>query len=345
MSRKTALVVAPGRGTYNKTELGYLRRLHAGASDLIARFDARRTALGQDTLTALDGADRYRVSRFSRGDNASALIYGCAYADFQSIDRDAFDIVAVTGNSMGWYIALACAEALDAEGGFDVVNTMGTLMHAANIGGQMLYPFVDANWQPIPGRFSELIALTETIPDLYASIYLGGMLVFAGSDKALAELDTRLEPVQARFPMRLAYHGGFHSPLQRPVSDQGLAQLPLDLFSNPKIPLIDGRGHIWHPYGTVVDQLRDYTLRDQVLTPYDFTRAVQNGVKEFAPDVIIILGPGNTLGGGVAQSLIQTQWQGLRSKQDFKDRQQADPFVLPIVLSMSLDDQRRLITA
>ena len=49
------------------------------------------------------------------------MIYACAYADFLAIDRDRFDILGVTGNSMGWYIALACAGALDVMNGFEVV--------------------------------------------------------------------------------------------------------------------------------------------------------------------------------------------------------------------------------
>ncbi len=128
---------------------------------MIAGFDEMRRALSQPTLSALDGAARYAMSTFNRGDNASALIYACAYADFLSIDRDAFDIVAVTGNSMGWYIALACAGALDAGGGFEVVNTMGTLMHEFLIGGQTIYPFVDENWHEIPGRKAELLSLID----------------------------------------------------------------------------------------------------------------------------------------------------------------------------------------
>jgi [acyl-carrier-protein] S-malonyltransferase len=129
------------------TELGYLAR-HFPDAALLARFDAIRRAEGQDSLTALDGADRYSLSRHSRGDNASALIYACTYGDFLSPRPRPVDIVAVTGNSMGWYSALACAGAADARGGVcQVVNTMGTLMQEALIGGQMVYPWVDEDWQ------------------------------------------------------------------------------------------------------------------------------------------------------------------------------------------------------
>ncbi len=37
-----ALVVCPGRGSYGKAELGYLKRLHADKSELIAAFDRLR---------------------------------------------------------------------------------------------------------------------------------------------------------------------------------------------------------------------------------------------------------------------------------------------------------------
>ena len=149
--KKTAVVVAPGRGTYNRDELGYFARHHGDQRALMARFDAFRQGMGQEALSALDGAERFSGATHTRGDNASGLIHACAYADFLAIDRERIDILAVTGNSMGWYIALACAGALDAMGGFEVVNTMGTLMQEHMIGGQLIYPFVDEDWREIPG--------------------------------------------------------------------------------------------------------------------------------------------------------------------------------------------------
>ena len=131
---KTAVVICPGRGTYTKTELGYLKR-HFADKTLLARFDAMRNDLGQDTLAALDGAARYTTARYTRGDVASPLIYAASLGDFQALDREKVQIVAVTGNSMGWYSALACAGALSPEGGFEVVNTMGNLMQQSLIGG------------------------------------------------------------------------------------------------------------------------------------------------------------------------------------------------------------------
>ena len=187
---KTAVVICPGRGTYGKAELGYLKR-HFSDRAQLAGFDAARAALGQETLSELDSAPSYASGRHTRGDNASGLIYAATLGDFRAIDDNSVEIVAVTGNSMGWYSALAVAGALTGEAGFELVNTMGTLMHEASIGGQIIYPFMDEDWRPNPARKAELLALADEISGradhvLTLSIDLGGMLVLAGEDAALA---------------------------------------------------------------------------------------------------------------------------------------------------------------
>lgn len=338
MARKTALVVAPGRGTYNKTEIGYLKRLHNTRSALIEKFDAERVELGQESISAMDGAERYSAAKLTRGDNASGLIYACGYADFLAINRDRFDIVAVTGNSMGWYTALACAGALTSRGGFSVVNTMGTLMQEALIGGQTLYPFVDEDWQEIPGKRADLLNLIDSIPGLHLSINLGGMIVFGGESESLKEAEQRMPPIAGRFPMRLANHAAFHTCLQEPVSARAKSILPVSLFAQPETPLIDGRGEIWFPKSSDLAALWEYTFGYQVVEHYDFTAALTASVREFAPEVIIILGPGATLGGAVAQALIACNWRGLASKSEFTKRQETDP----LVLSLGLEDQRAM---
>ena len=339
---RTAVVICPGRGTYGKAELGTLVR-HFKNPGLMAQFDARRAALGQETLTALDGAATYSVAKHTRGDNASALIYAATIADFAAL-RDV-DILAVTGNSMGWYSALACAGALTPASGFDVVNTMGTLMQEHLIGGQLIHPFMDEAWLANPARKAELLVLVEQINmqagySLALSINLGGMLVLAGNDAGLAAFEAAVPVAQGRFPMRLANHAAFHTGLQAPVAAQGRGKLSASLFSQPKYPLIDGRGAIWWPHATDTDALWDYTLGQQVTEPYDFTHAITVAAREFAPDLFIITGPGTTLGGAVVQSLILANWPGLASKSDFQTAQQSAPFMI----SMGMEDQRGLVT-
>jgi acyl transferase domain-containing protein len=337
---KTAVVICPGRGTYNKTELGYLVRHHSDKLELLSQFEAVRESRGRELLRRLDEASAYSMSRHSRGDNASALIYAAAYGDFLSIDREKIDIVAVTGNSMGWYTALACAGALSPVDGFDLVDTMGALMQEALIGGQTIYPFVGEDWRDNPARKAELMALVIEIdcrPDhtLALSIDLGGMLVLAGDEAGLSAFEKAVPPLQGRFPMRLANHAAFHNRLQAQVAEAGRTRLAPNVLSQP-LPLIDGRGAIWWPHATDAAALWDYTLGHQVVEPYDFTRAVQTAAREFAPELFIITGPGATLGGAVAQSLILANWRGMASKADFAAIQET----APLLVSMGMAEQR-----
>jgi len=290
----------------------------------------------------LDTAPAYSVARHTRGDNASALIYACTLGD--SLSLDGVQVVAVTGNSMGWYSALACAGALGPMEGFTVVNTMGTLMQEALIGGQTVYPFMGEDWQDAPLRHAELMALVAKIDarpghELALSIDLGGMLVIAGNDAGLQAFESAVPLVQGRFPLRLGNHAAFHTALQAPVAAKGRAALPESLFQQPQKPLIDGRGHVWWPGAATTAALRDYTLGHQVVEPYDFTAAIRTAAREFAPDYFIIPGPGTTLGGAIAQSLIRANWRGMSNKAEFESLQDREPFLI----AMARDDQRAII--
>ncbi|MEP2716360.1 ACP S-malonyltransferase [Pseudophaeobacter sp.] len=331
---RTAVLICPGRGTYNKPELGYLHRHHADKAALLAGFDAARAAQGQEEVTALDGATRFSVAKYSRGDVASPLIYASALADAQSLAED-IEVVAVTGNSMGWYIALAAAGAVSAQNGFELVNTMGSLMQEHLIGGQLVYRFTGEDWRADPMRKAELLLLVAQINAradhvLSLSIDLGGMLVLAGDEAGLSGFEASVPQIDGRFPMRLANHAGFHTALQAPVAAEGRNRLDGAMLRQPEVPLVDGRGAIWQRGSSDLAALWDYTLGHQVVEPYDFTRAVQVAAQEFAPDLFIVTGPGTTLGGAVAQSLVHQDWRGMGDKAAFKALQAQDPLLIPM---------------
>ena len=341
--KTTAVVICPGRGTYNAAELGYLAR-HFPDAALLARFDDQRAAKCQTLLGELDGARHFTLSTHSRGDNASALIFASSYGDFTAIDRDRIDIVGVTGNSMGWYTALACAGALTPEAGFHVANTMGTLMQQALIGGQTIYPWIDEDWVPRPERKAGLLRLLARIAaepghELHLSIDLGGMLVLAGNEAGLKAFEGAVEPAQGRFPLRLGNHAAFHTPMQAQVAAEGQGLLPAELFGQPHVPMIDGRGAIWWPGACDPQALHAYTFGTQVTETYNFTRAIAVAAREFAPDLFIILGPGTTLGGAVAQSLIVAGWRGMADKAGFHAEQKRTA----LLAAMGTPDQRALV--
>lgn len=344
MMKQTALVVCPGRGTYNAAELGYLKTHHADKTGMVAKLDALRRAEGQTPISELDAAEKYAPSVHMTGDNASLLIYACALGDFAAIDRERYDIVAVTGNSMGWYLALACAGVLDLEAGGRLVNNMGGIMHRDGTGGQIVWPIVDADWRTDPAKealASDLLAEARQHSDLNisVSIRLGGMIVFAADEAGLRWLGERL-PKDDRFPMRLMHHAAFHSALLDHIVPIARTANPDLDFRSGGIPLIDGQGRVWSPKAFEPEAIYDYTLGAQLNRTYDFTRAVQVAAAEFAPDKIIVLGPGTTMGAPTAQSLIASGWRGLSGKADFQERQASDP----LILSMGIAEQRAYIS-
>lgn len=339
--RKTAAVICPGRGTYTKAELGYLKKHGTHAKALVERIDQRLNALGKPSVSELDGAEKFSLKTHTPGEYASTLIYTCSAADFAVIDPKKFDIVAVTGNSMGWYSALALAGALSDGADFDLIDTMGSMMQGGVIGGQLIYPVVDENWHFSAENYEILqnalreVSLTAGC-EAYPSIHFGGYAIIGGNEKALQMLMKSL-PVkdEGRYPFILVNHAAFHTPMLAEVSKKAFTVLGQDLFQDPVLPLIDGRGAIWMPKMSNLAALRDYTLGHQVTETYDFSRAVSVTMKEFAPDVLIILGPGASSGGAVAQVLIDGGWFGLKDKNSFTERQKTDP----VIYSMGRPEQ------
>ena len=149
MGRESVLVVCPGRGTYGANELGTLARYHAG-DPLLANFDRLREDHGAETITALDSAPSFSTKRHGSGENASPLIYAASLLDFLALDPAKFEIVAVCGNSMGWYTALACAGAVSPEHGFAIADAMGINSGTGEPGGQVLLTLVGEDWRPEP---------------------------------------------------------------------------------------------------------------------------------------------------------------------------------------------------
>ncbi len=338
MAKETVVVVCPGRGTYNAPELGYLARHHAG-SPWLAAFDAAREAAGKPALSALDGATKFDSKLHSRGDVAAPLIHACAYLDFLALDRERFEVVAVTGNSMGWYTALACAGAVSGEHGFAIADAMGVNSQSHAPGGQAVIVMAGEDWRVDPETARAVEAACARVGVL-PSIRLGGMLVVAGPEAALDALNAQLPPLP-RPPLRLPGHGPFHTPSMQASADAARSTLPASWFGAPHVPMIDGRGQVWRRFETDPAALWDYTFGHQILAPYDFSAAITVALREFAPDRVVLLGPGETLGGAIGQAMVDLDWLDIDSKSVFATRQEGDPFLV----AMGREAQRRLVAS
>jgi len=327
---KRIAILCPGRGSYTKRSLRSLPQDHPW----VARADELRAEEGLGSLRELDATDVWDSARHLRPDSVSPLIYLVSMLDAEEA-MAAHETVAIAGNSMGWYTALAVAGALSFDDGFRLVQRMSLLQMEGGAGGQVLYPTVDEQWRHDPARQASVDgALASSGGEALPSIDLGGYAVLAGTERGIAHLLAALPRVEVGpsvYPFRLAQHGPYHTPWLADVAARAAEQLGGLDFRPPGTPLIDGRGARFTPWTTDPRELRDYTLGAQVTTPYRFTASVRVALREHAPDLLALPGPGNTLGGVCGQILAAEGWRGIANRADFERVQEGDR---PVVWSM-----------
>jgi acyl transferase domain-containing protein len=324
VSRPTAVLFCPGRGSYTKDELGFVARtIRPGpTADALAACDDWRRSQDRPTLTEIDGAEKFRPGLHLDGENAAELIYFGTMAHVAQL-RERYRILAVAGNSLGWYTALPAAGALDPTNGWRLVATMAALQKSVK-GGQVLMTTVDEHWRPNPHLQVAVMAVLHALQDRGEATYcdhsirLGGHEVLAGTEAAIAELLTHLPKVKVGdrdFPFRLAGHGPFHTKLCSEVSEQAtqmLADLPM---REPECHLIDGFGNVHSPWSADPRELLRYTTTQQVLETFDFSACVRTAMREFQPDVLLCAGPGNSLRAPVGHCLLREGWRGVQDKE------------------------------
>jgi malonyl CoA-acyl carrier protein transacylase len=294
-------------------------------------------------LSELDRLPRFG-SVHLKGENAAALIFTGSAADAAVLDPE-LDVVAVLGNSMGWYTALHVAGVLSFEDGLRLADTMGGYQADEGvIGGQVIVPVVGTDWRPDPALEHAVADVIESVrragPRVWPSIHLGGFEVIAGDLEAvhlLLQSLPRTRIGERDYPFQLLGHSAFHTPLMASTAARGRQDLSGLPWSAPKVSLVDGRGFHFRPHTTHPDALRTYTLDTQVQEPFDFAMSLRVVLREFAPDALVLLGPGDTLGGAIGQVLVRERWSGIVSKAAFVERQMSES---PYLFAMARAEQR-----
>lgn len=337
-ARRRAGLICPGRGSYTAASLGSLPPDHpfvARAEELRARYDL-------EPLLALDGSERFDPGRHLRPANASPLILVASLLDAEQALED-HQIVAVAGNSLGWYTALAVAGALSFDDAYRLVQEVALLQELpaetdGGPGGQVIYPLTDAAWRPdaeLEGVVGVALQEAEAAGGrVFPSIDLGGYAVLAGDEAGVQRLLRALPPLRVGerlYPVRLAQHGPYHTPLVAHVAEAARGALDGLEWRSPRLTLVDGRGARWTPWSTDPAALRDYTLGEQLTTPFDFASSVTVLLREHAPDLLVLPGPGNSLGGICGQLIVAEGYRAIRSRTEFEAAQASDR---PVVLSM-----------
>jgi [acyl-carrier-protein] S-malonyltransferase len=342
--RRRALIVCPGRGSYGRASLGYLKGRGEAAQPILTACDVFRAERGRPTVTEMDSATKFQSKTHVAGENASLLTFACSLVDLSELNRDRYEIVGVTGNSMGWYTSLAAAGSLPLSDAVQLVETMGSYQAGNQIGGQLIYPLLEEDWSPSTDLSDAIEAALEETNEAghhaYRSIQLGGYAVLGADRSGLKHLLGCL-PKQKRgtreFPSQLPLHSAFHTPLLADVSHQARQELSNLSFQPPSVPLVDGHGVTYRPYSASPHALSQYTLGAQVTETFDFTLGLRTALRHTAPDLLILLGPGNSLGGPCAQTLLQENWRNLQDRAGLDAAQTSKQ---PAILSFGVAKQR-----
>ena len=331
----TRVVLAcPGRGAYGPTSLGSLPREHPW----LDAAEELRAGLGLPSLAELDAARTFDPAQHLRPANAAPLTYLVTLIDATRAVED-HDVVAVTGNSLGWQSALGVAGALSFEDGFRLVQQLALLSERASTGsargGQVIYPLTDAAWRPDPALRSAVeVALSGVNGDAHTSIELGGYITLAGTETGVGKLLASLPQVRVGaqvYPLRSALASPAHTPLASELASEARGLLNDLAWREPATTLIDGRGVRWTPWSTDPAALADYTLGEQMTAPYRFESSIRVALREYAPDLLVLPGPGNGLGAICGQIIVAEGYRRIRSRKAFEAAQSGRR---PLVVSM-----------
>ncbi len=338
MSR--AAVAFPARGSYGPASLGSLPPAHPW----VRRADQLRREVNLPPLSDLDRAPGFDPAVHLRSANASPLTFLCGLLDAERIAGD-HEVVVVVASSTGWYTALAASGALEFDDAFRLVQTMALLAEEPIVdddpGGQLIYPLTDDQWRTDPihaatleSVLSEHAADNGDAPGVHRALELGAFSVLSGSDAGLDRIAAALPPVLVgtrRFPLRPAMQEAWHTPLRAEAATSAARLLGGLAWSSPNVTLIDGRGTRFTPYSTDPAELARQTLLEQPVSTYDFARSMRAALRDYAPDVILLPGPGASLGEVAAQLIVAEGYRGIRTRADLEAAQASET---PILLSM-----------
>jgi hypothetical protein len=331
MSR--ALVIFPGRGSYGPASIGTLPKGHPW----VRRADELRVAGGMAPLSAVDAAERFDPATHLDPANAWPLILLTGLLDAERIADD-HEVVAVAASSTGWFTALAASGSLGFDDAFKLAQEMGNAASAPLGDGasaaEVIYPLTDDAWRPDHELVDRVSTALAEAHDAFLAIDLGAFATIGGTTAAIEALGGVLAPVTVgsrAYPVRLAAPDAWHTPLRAAAIAAAADSLEELAWERPNVTLIDGRGFRFTPWSTDPAELAATTLGPQGQTTYDFAAGIGVALREYAPDVVLLAGPGGSLGAACAQLVVLEGYRGLRTRGDL-EATQAGPS--PLLLSL-----------
>lgn len=332
MSR--AAVAFPGRGSYGPGSLGSLPASHAW----VRRADELRQQAGLPPLSEIDAAGSFTPALHLRPANAWPLTLLVSLLDAERIADD-HEVVVVVASSTGWYTALAASGALEFDDAFRLVQQMALAAEEPladdAVPAELVYPLIDDAWRRDEARSAAIDAALEDAGDGAArALELGSFSVVAGRAAEVERVGAALPPVSVggrSYPLRLATADAWHTRLRSGAATAAAGRLGGLGWARPDVNLVDGRGARFTPLSTDPADLAEQSLVSHAEAPYDFARAFRVALRDYAPDVVLLPGPGSTLGTACAQIIVAEGYRGIRSRTEFEVVQGGGS---PILLSM-----------
>ena len=329
-----AAVAFPGRGSYGPGSLGSLPADHPW----VTRADELRAAAGLPPLSEVDAAEAFTPALHLRPSNAWPLTFLVSLLDAERIADD-HEVVVVVASSIGWYTALAASGALEFDDAFRLVQQMALAaeepLDDSATAAELVYPLIDDAWERDDARPGLIdAALADAGGGAARALELGSFSVIAGTAGAVERVGAALPPVTMggrSYPLRLASADAWHTPLRARSAADAATRLGDLRWERPRVTIVDGRGVRFTPLSADPARLAEQSLVGHAEAPYDFARAFRVAMREYAPDVVLLPGPGATLGTACAQLIVAEGYRGIRSRTELEAVQTGPS---PLLLSM-----------
>lgn len=271
-------VLFPGQGSQ-----------YAAMADPWLAHEAGKAVL--EEISEVWGRDVAAVCRDEAALSTTELVqpalFACDMAAFRTLEAEGAHFDAAAGHSLGEFVALAAAGALDLRSAFEVVVERGRAMQEASRAeaGAMtaligLSPEDAAEVCSVAGRGDILEVANENAPK---------QIVLSGSAAAIERAEGAARSKGAK-AIRLRVGGAFHSPLMRPALDRVREAISRLEFREPNtavVPNASGRPT------TEPSALRDLLSR-HLVSPVRWERSMR-ALGEAGVGTFVEAGPGDVL--------------------------------------------------
>ncbi|TAF52287.1 MAG: [acyl-carrier-protein] S-malonyltransferase [Oscillatoriales cyanobacterium] len=222
----------------------------------------------------------------------------CILVDLLKATGDAPDFVA--GHSLGEYVALYAAGAIDFETGLRLVKRRGELMQQAE-GGQMM-----AMMKFDRDQLEAAIAATDGV--VLANDNSPLQAVISGTPEAVEAIAAS---VKSRRAIKLNVSGAFHSPLMEPASQDFATVLATVQFNDATIPVMS---NVDPSPETAAAALHDRLSRQ--MTGSVRWREISLSLPDLGVDRVVEVGPGQVLTGLIGRTVSDLELVNIQGADD-----------------------------